>query len=636
MNNQQPQSLFSNSSKQTQNQGLFQQQQQSFNANFGIAQQPTGNIFPSPVIPHSNSNLFGAQINNAYQIQQPLFQQYSVIQPTQFININFDDDEKIEPKKEDAKQNTNKYDLNEKLYFEVRSLYKMGKLLNSRTQYLPGIVSIKALDQAVTQNQKNQRVGVDLICLIDISGSMIGVKIEMVKASLIVLLQFLGDNDRLQLITFDNDAHRLTPLKTVTNQNKSYFTQIIKQIKANGGNRISEATKMAFYQLKSRKYINNVTSVFLLSDGVDYTYPEVKNQIQTVNEVFTLHTFGFGEDHDAQMMTQLCNLKSGSFYFVQDVTLLDEFFADALGGLISVVGEQLEITLSSSAPPPYQDIQISKTYGNMWQKKGNQYYITQPQIASGSRKDYVFELALPKFEGKIEDNHRNVKVIEAVLKIKDPINGAIITKQTSLTLTFFNQDEQINQNESDIDVYAQYYRVKGTEVIDDARKACEQNKNEDAQKLIDNMLIQIQKNQNVAAQCTGIIQDLQQAKQASSRNTYNLFGQKQMCQMVSNNYQQGGVNSLFSATGAQYIISSTSCILQCLLIINDVSSISIQTQQQVTLIHYIMNLLLITSIFPFTNYIIYTFIAYFFHKSYYRYLIQYFKIVNAFISILRL
>ncbi|CAD8149369.1 unnamed protein product [Paramecium octaurelia] len=529
---------------------LHQGQQLNCFQYYKIAQQTAIQSAPNVMNPYNNQLLF---ITNGpvQQVQlrkyRTLPDQYAQKSHSEIQKITYNDDEMIQPKK----YTSNQFNLNEKLSFEVKALYKMGKLLKTRPQYLPGIVSIKAEEETIIQKQGSQRVGVDLICLIDISGSMVGVKIEMVKASLIVLLKFLGDNDRLQLITFDDKAHRLTPLKIVTKQNKSYFIQIIKQIQAFGDNNISKATKMAFSQLKGRKYVNNVTSVFLLSDGVDSTYPQVKEQIKTVNEGFTLHTFGFGEDHDAKMMAQICNLKSGSFYFVQDVTLLDEFFADALGGLISVVGEQLEITLQSLVPQPYQDIQISKTYGNMWQKKGNQYYITQPQLASGTRKDYVFELALPKFEGKIEDNQRNVKVIDAVLKIKDPINGTIIMKQTSLTLTFFNQDEQINYNESDIDVYAQYYRVKGTEVIDDARKACELNKNEDAQKLIDNMLIQIQKNQNVASKCTGIIQDLQQAKQASARNTYNLFGQKQMCQMVSNNYQQGGINSLFSATGMQ-------------------------------------------------------------------------------------
>lgn len=60
-----------------------------------------------------------------------------------------------------------------------------------------------------------------------------------------------------------------------------------------------------------------------------------------MDEEFTLHSFGFGEDHDANMMTSICNLKHGSFYFVQNITLLDEFFVDAFGGLKSVVGEKL-------------------------------------------------------------------------------------------------------------------------------------------------------------------------------------------------------------------------------------------------------------------------------------------------------
>ena len=48
------------------------------------------------------------------------------------------------------------------------------------------------------------------------------------------------------------------------------------------------------------------------------------------------------------------------------MALLDEFFADALGGLISVAYKELDIIITSSAPAPYQGIQISKTYGNMW------------------------------------------------------------------------------------------------------------------------------------------------------------------------------------------------------------------------------------------------------------------------------
>jgi len=68
------------------------------------------------------------------------------------------------------------------------------------------------------------------------------------------------------------------------------------------------------------------------------------------------------------MMTSLCNLKHGSFYFVNDISLLDEFFVDALGGLVSVVGENIEVIVQLIALPPFDGIKISRTYGKIWNK----------------------------------------------------------------------------------------------------------------------------------------------------------------------------------------------------------------------------------------------------------------------------
>jgi len=38
-------------------------------------------------------------------------------------------------------------------------------------------------------------------------------------------------------------------------------------------------------------------------------------------------------------------MRNGSFYFVHDCSLLDEFFIDAFGGLVSVASEDIEISL---------------------------------------------------------------------------------------------------------------------------------------------------------------------------------------------------------------------------------------------------------------------------------------------------
>ena len=46
------------------------------------------------------------------------------------------------------------------------------------------------------------RTSVDLICVIDVSGSMGGPKIELVKETMKVLIETLTPTDRLSIITF--------------------------------------------------------------------------------------------------------------------------------------------------------------------------------------------------------------------------------------------------------------------------------------------------------------------------------------------------------------------------------------------------------------------------------------------------
>ncbi|CAD8085136.1 unnamed protein product [Paramecium primaurelia] len=460
----------------------------------------------------------------------------------------FDNDEYIAPQENQINKNLSNNDLSSKVSFEIKCLQKTCKLKNEESQQLPAMISIKT--QEIDSIETERRVGVDLICLIDRSGSMLRQKINMVQQTLLILLNFLSDQDRLQLIIFNESAEQLTPLKCVTEQNKEYFKSIINSITAQGLTRISAATNLAFQQLNNRKYKNNVSSIFLLSDGHDsQAVYDVEKQINIVKDPFTLHTFGFGDRHDAKLMTSLCNLKNGSFYFVQDITLLDEFFVDALGGLISVIGEEVKIQVLSNPDQPYQDIKISKTYGNMWKQNNQSYEIDFPQLISGTRKDFVFEIQIPQFMNNI--NNQQVKIIDAKLTIKNPLNGEIIEKLANLSLTFYNPDQEMIQIDTDPDVQTQYFRVKGTEAIDDARKACEQNKFEDAQARINHILIQIQQNKIANSLCAGIIQDLDQAKQASMITSYKTFGQKQMYQMVTNNYLQGGINSIFTANGKQ-------------------------------------------------------------------------------------
>jgi hypothetical protein len=63
------------------------------------------------------------------------------------------------------------------------------------------------------------------------------------------------------------------------------------------------------------------------------------------NEVFTINSFGFGKNHDAEMMSNISKSKDGNFYFVDKLDVVDECFIDALGGLMSTVATNLVIKM---------------------------------------------------------------------------------------------------------------------------------------------------------------------------------------------------------------------------------------------------------------------------------------------------
>lgn len=65
-------------------------------------------------------------------------------------------------------------------------------------------------------------------------------------------------------------------------------------------------------------------------------------------------------------MNEIAKFKEGNFYYIEDIQNADLYFADALGGLFSVIGNSLEFDLSISNTCTLQNISISKVYGDMW------------------------------------------------------------------------------------------------------------------------------------------------------------------------------------------------------------------------------------------------------------------------------
>lgn len=64
-------------------------------------------------------------------------------------------------------------------------------------------------------------------------------------------------------------------------------------------------------------------------------------------------------------MDKISQLMDGNFYHIGDIHRIDECFIDALGGLFSVVSQNVSITVR--VPPSMRSkLRIIKTYGEIW------------------------------------------------------------------------------------------------------------------------------------------------------------------------------------------------------------------------------------------------------------------------------
>lgn len=159
---------------------------------------------------------------------------------------------------------------------------------------------------------------------------------------------------------------------------------------------------------------------------------------------------------------------------------MDEFFVDALGGLFSVVAQDIKIDVSLN----YSDanfakffagkVVVSKTYGDMWvcEEKDKKYSISIKQLISGVSRDFIFELTVPALGvSQLEDFERNAEIVKvAVTGV--PLNPQYVTsvhKETGLVLTLFTELEQVaHDSEFHDDVEFNYLRVQAAEAMKNA------------------------------------------------------------------------------------------------------------------------------------------------------------------------
>ncbi|KAG8057060.1 hypothetical protein GUJ93_ZPchr0002g23037 [Zizania palustris] len=200
------------------------------------------------------------------------------------------------------------------------------------------LLELKGVSSAVS------RAGLDLIAVLDVSGSMAGDKLDKVKAALLFVIRKLTDEDRLSIVTFSNRAARLCPLRFVTEAAQADLKALVGGLVADGGTNIKAGLETGLAVAAGRRLTaGRAVNILLMSDGQQNDGDA--RQVHPGN--VPIHTFGFGADHDPAVLEAVAKKsREGLFHYVADGVNLTAPFSQLLGGLLTIIAQDLELTIT--------------------------------------------------------------------------------------------------------------------------------------------------------------------------------------------------------------------------------------------------------------------------------------------------
>ncbi|HLV64942.1 MAG TPA: VWA domain-containing protein, partial [Polyangiaceae bacterium] len=164
--------------------------------------------------------------------------------------------------------------------------------------------------------------GVAMALVIDRSGSMTGLPMEMAKAACIATVGTLQGDDLVEVIAFDAEPVRYVKLQPV--RYRSRIQADVQRIQPGGGTEIFPALDMAYQDLsvvQARK-----KHVILLTDGQSPAQGIRELAQAMIAESITLTTVGLGESVNIELLRGLADTGGGRFHHAPDPNALPRIF----------------------------------------------------------------------------------------------------------------------------------------------------------------------------------------------------------------------------------------------------------------------------------------------------------------------
>ncbi|KAL6840186.1 hypothetical protein ACP4OV_029996 [Aristida adscensionis] len=402
---------------------------------------------------------------------------------------------------------------------------------------------------------ESARAPLDLVTVLDVSGSMCGPKLALLKQATCFVIDNLGPGDRLSVVTFSCTARRIIRLTRMSDGGKASAKGAVESLFADGSTNIRDGLRVAAEVLDGRRHRNAVASIILLSDGQDNQTMcgyGIHGRARSYGDLVPhslrrgvgarctpVHTFGFGTDHDAAAMHAVAEVTGGTFSFIQNQAVLQDSFAQCIGGLLSVAVQEARVAVECLHPGVRVRAVKSGRYESRVDTDGRAASVDVGELYADEERRFLLLLDVPIAAGEGAEGGGVTRLIKASCTYRDASSGQSVDVACEDDAVV-QRPVVVGDMEPSLEVARERFRVEAAEDIAAARAAADRGAHAEAARILD-------RRQEVAAaaglagdaRCAALAAELRElSARVADRREYERTGRACLLAGMSSHAQQ--------------------------------------------------------------------------------------------------
>jgi Ca-activated chloride channel family protein len=236
---------------------------------------------------------------------------------------------------------------------------------------------------------------VDLVVVLDRSGSMQGQKIEHARQAVTRLIEDMDADDRIGLITYSNQVETLSPLVKLNNAQRERLVDMVRGIVPAGGTNLGSGLQRGINTAIYAEHGERLRKVILVSDGLanqGVTSVRALGAMAAGGTEYNLGitTIGVGYDFNEILMTTIADHGGGNYHFLENPSAFSALLKKEFETTRNVVAGNVELRIQLK-----DGVQLLDAGGYPIRTEGSVAIIRPGDIMAGQQRTLFLSYRVP-------------------------------------------------------------------------------------------------------------------------------------------------------------------------------------------------------------------------------------------------